>query len=74
MEMTNARKNSPGLDNELFDKIIARYVLDPWSKDPINLEILVFKDFIWWYQESIVVHDVGFLRKNILFEYQDVFL
>jgi hypothetical protein len=37
MEMTNARKNFHGFDNEFFDKIIAGYVLDPWFKDPVNL-------------------------------------
>jgi hypothetical protein len=38
MEMTNARKSSLGFDNEFFDKIIAGYALDPWFKDPVNLE------------------------------------
>ena len=63
MEMTNTRKNFSGFDNELFDKIIAGYALDPWFKDPVNLEKLVFKDVIWWYQEAIVVPNVGSLRK-----------
>jgi hypothetical protein len=35
---------------------------------------MVFKDAIWWYQERIVVPDVGSLRKDILFEFHDVFL
>ena len=73
MEMTNTRKNFLGFDNELFDKIIAGYALDPWFKDPVNLEKLVFKDAIWWYQEAIVVPNVGSLRKDILFEFHDAF-
>ena len=73
MEMTNTRKNSLGFDNKFFNKIIARYPLDPWFKDLINLAKLVLKDAIWWCQDAIVVSDVGSLRKNILFECHDIF-
>ena len=73
MEMTNTRKKSSGFANELFNKIITWYALDPWLKDPVNLEKLVFKDVIWWCQEAIVVCDVGSLRKDVLFECHDVF-
>ena len=73
MEMINIRKSSLGFNNEFFDKIQTRYALHPWFKDPVNLEKLVFKNVIWWYQEAIVVHDVDFLRKYILFECYDVF-
>jgi hypothetical protein len=74
MEMINVRKSSTGFDNEFFDKIQTRYALHPWFNDMVNLEKLVFKNVIWWYQEAIVVHDVDFLRKYILFECYDVFL
>ena len=73
MEMTNARKSFPGYDNEFFDKIIAGYALDPWFKNPINLAKLVFKYAIWWCKNTIVVHDVGSLRKDILPVCHDVF-
>ncbi len=73
MEMTNTRKSPPGFDNEFLNKIIAGYALDPWFKDPVNIEKLVFKDAIWYCQEAIVVPDVGSLRKDILFECHDAF-
>ena len=73
MEMTNTRKVPPGFDNEFLNKIIAGYALDPWFKDPVNIEKLVFKDAIWYCQEAIVVPDVGSLRKDILFECHDAF-
>ena len=47
MKMTNTRRNPPGYNNEFFDTIIARYALDLWFKDPVNLTKLVFKDAIW---------------------------
>jgi hypothetical protein len=71
--VTNARKKFLGFDNEFFDNIIAAYALDPWFKYPVNLEKLVFKDAIWWYQETIVVPYVGSLRKDILFECHDIY-
>ena len=73
MDMTNTKKNPPRFNNKFFNKIIAGYTLDPWFKDPINLENLVFKDAIWWCQEAVVVLDVGSLCKDILFKCHDVF-
>ena len=73
MEMINTRKKSHGFNNKFLNKIIARYALDPWIKDPVNLTKLVFKDVIWWYQDAIVVLVVGSLCKDIFFECHDVF-
>ena len=66
MELTETRKNPHGID-----KIIARYALDPWFKDPVNLAKLVFKDAIWWCQDAIVVPSVGIFCKYTLLECHD---
>ena len=74
MEITKTRKKFPlRFDNEFFNKINARYALDLWFKNPVNLAKLVSKDAIWWCQDAIVVHAVGFFCKDIIIECHDVF-
>ena len=72
MEMTNTRESPHGFNYKFFDKVIARYALDPLFKDIINLAKLVFKDVIWWCQDVIVVPVVDSFHKNIYFECHDI--
>lgn len=73
IEMTNIRESPPGFDNDFLNKIIAGYALDPWFKNPVNLENLVFKDALWWHHNAIVVPKVDSLCEDILMECHDAF-
>ena len=73
IEMTNIRESPLGFDNDFLNKIIAGYALDPWFKNPVNLENLVFKDALWWHHNAIVVPKVDSLCKDILMECHDAF-
>ena len=72
MEKTGDRRSSSKFDNDLLNKIIAGYALDPWFKNPVNVENLALKDAIWWYQDAIVVPMVDSLHNDILIECHDV--
>ena len=72
MEKTGDRRSSHGFNNDLLNKIIAGYALDPWFKNPVNFENLALKDAIWWYQDAIVVPMVDSLCNDILIECYDV--
>ena len=72
MEKIGDRRSSPGFDNDLLNKIIIGYALDPWFKKPVNLENLALKDAIWWYQDAIVVLMIDFLCNDMFIECHDV--
>ena len=71
MEKTRDRRSCPRFDNDLLNKIIVGYALDPWFKNAVNLENLALKDVIWWYQDAIVVHMVDSFHNDILSECHD---
>jgi hypothetical protein len=69
--MTNTKESPLGLGNDFLNKIIAKYALDLWNKNLVNLENLIFKDALWWHHNTIVVPKVGSLCKDLLMECHD---
>ena len=71
MEKTRDRRSLHEFDYDLLTMIIAGYALDPWFKNPVNLENLALKNVIWWYQDAIVVPMVESLCNDIFIECHD---
>jgi hypothetical protein len=65
-------KSPPVFDNDLLNKIIARYTLNLLIKNKVNLEDLFFENSLWWYHIAIVVSKVDCLRNDILIECHDI--
>ena len=70
--LSRDRKSPPMFDNDLLNKIIARYTLNLLFKNKVNLKDLFFENSLWWYHIAILVSKVDCLRNDILIECHDV--
>lgn len=58
-------------DQDIFTGITAAYKSDPWFSEAVNTSLLSFRDGVWYRGSQIVVPDVEWIRKGILYELHD---
>jgi hypothetical protein len=56
---------------DILEAIKMGYDSDPWFQEESNTETLQFRDNLWWKGKQVVVPDIPWVRKGILYELHD---
>jgi hypothetical protein len=64
-------RGTPQEDTDHIKGIQQGYAADAWFSDPNNIERLSFRDGLWWRDRQVVVPDIAWVKRGILYELHD---